>query len=183
MVHSFRQIPSFGFDTIRVFANNASEMKKLAAQDFEDLLQCSIPVFEGLIPEPFNSRLMKLLYRMAEWHALAKLCVQTDRTLETLQKLTEEFGKLMRQFRDLCNDNFQTFKLPKEQVNRKCRNAEKAAAGGAVPNVQQGKRCKTLNLFTYKFHALGDYVSAISLFGPSDSFSTQLVRNPSILNH
>ncbi|KAJ3741036.1 hypothetical protein DFH05DRAFT_1528856 [Lentinula detonsa] len=172
--HRFRQIPSFGFDTIRVFANNASEMKKLAARDFEDLLQCSIPVFEGLIPEPFNSRLMKLLYRTAEWHALAKLRVQTDRTLETLQKLTEEFGKLMRQFRDLCNDNFQTFELPKEQVNRNRRNAEKAAAGGAVPNVQQGKRRKTLNLFTYKFHALGDYVSAISLFGPSDSFSTQL---------
>ena len=33
------QISMFGSSTIRRFSNNASEMKKLAAQDFEDLLQ------------------------------------------------------------------------------------------------------------------------------------------------
>lgn len=38
----FRQIPTFGNSTIRNFANNASEMKKLAARDFEDLLQVSV---------------------------------------------------------------------------------------------------------------------------------------------
>ena len=32
-----------------------------------------------------------------------------------------------------------------------------------------------LNLFTYKFHALGDYVRTIRLFGGTDSYSTQLV--------
>jgi hypothetical protein len=32
-----------------------------------------------------------------------------------------------------------------------------------------------LNLFTYKWHALGDYVRAIRLFGPTDGFSTQVV--------
>jgi hypothetical protein len=37
--HRFRAIPTFGRDTIRRFANNVSEMKKLAARDFEDLLQ------------------------------------------------------------------------------------------------------------------------------------------------
>lgn len=35
----YRQIPTFGHDTIRKFSNNASGMKKLAARDFEDLLQ------------------------------------------------------------------------------------------------------------------------------------------------
>jgi hypothetical protein len=35
----FRDIPTFGSSTIRRFASNASEMKKLAARDFEDLLQ------------------------------------------------------------------------------------------------------------------------------------------------
>jgi len=28
--------------------------------------QCAIPVFEGLLEEPHNKRLMKLLYRTAE---------------------------------------------------------------------------------------------------------------------
>jgi hypothetical protein len=32
-------MPTFGSSTIRCFATNASEMKKLAARDFEDLLQ------------------------------------------------------------------------------------------------------------------------------------------------
>jgi hypothetical protein len=32
-------MPTFGSSTIRHFATNASEMKKLAAHDFEDLLQ------------------------------------------------------------------------------------------------------------------------------------------------
>lgn len=35
----FRLIAPFGKDTIRRFANNASQMKKLAAHHFEDLLQ------------------------------------------------------------------------------------------------------------------------------------------------
>ena len=33
------QVPMFGCDTIQKFSNNASTMKKLAAWDFEDLLQ------------------------------------------------------------------------------------------------------------------------------------------------
>ena len=35
----FRQVPTFGQFTIRRFHNNVSEMKKLAARDFEDILQ------------------------------------------------------------------------------------------------------------------------------------------------
>ena len=35
----FRDIPTFGSSTIRRFASNTSEIKKLAARDFEDLLQ------------------------------------------------------------------------------------------------------------------------------------------------
>ena len=38
----FRQIPTFGRFTIRRFHNNVSEMKKLAARDFEDILQVRI---------------------------------------------------------------------------------------------------------------------------------------------
>ena len=45
-----------------------------------------------------------------------------------------------------------------------------------------GKNPKLLNLFTYKWHALGDYVHAIRLFGPTDGFSTQVVSNLSLYN-
>jgi len=35
----YREIPTFGRSTIRRFAADVSEMKKLAARDFEDILQ------------------------------------------------------------------------------------------------------------------------------------------------
>jgi hypothetical protein len=38
---SYRQIPTFGRDTIRRFSSNVSELKKMAARDFEDILQVS----------------------------------------------------------------------------------------------------------------------------------------------
>ena len=46
-IESFRQVPTFGRDTIRRFVNNVSELKRLAARDFADLLQvCVEPNFE-----------------------------------------------------------------------------------------------------------------------------------------
>lgn len=41
----YQKIPTFGISTIRSFANNASDMKKLAARDFENLLQVSSQFF------------------------------------------------------------------------------------------------------------------------------------------
>ena len=40
--HSFRQINPFG-STIRRFTHNVADMKKLAARDFEDILQVRWP--------------------------------------------------------------------------------------------------------------------------------------------
>ncbi|KAF8955097.1 hypothetical protein BDZ97DRAFT_1675254 [Flammula alnicola] len=232
----FRHIPQFS-QTIRRFTNNVSEMKKLAARDYEDLLQCSIPAFEGLLEEPHNRRLMKLLYRTAEWHGFAKLRVHTDSTLEHLEQLTKEFGLLMRQFQDLSCSQFQTFELPREVAARN-RQQQRAQAKSShttiqvqaaqpvpvtsaeqMPGLSQSsissaappsananvpglsttapsnpevnlpppqpsssaaptsgsRKPKKLNIFTYKFHSLGDYVRMIRMFGGTDSFSTQLV--------
>jgi hypothetical protein len=35
----YRQVPTFGWDTIRKFSTNCSDMRQLAARDFEDMLQ------------------------------------------------------------------------------------------------------------------------------------------------
>jgi hypothetical protein len=47
MLNRFRQVPSYGLGTIRKFANNTSEMKRLAARDFEDILQVRPIVYVG----------------------------------------------------------------------------------------------------------------------------------------
>jgi hypothetical protein len=120
---------------------------------------------------------MKLLYRTSEWHALAKLRMQTDRTLDYMSTITLEFGKLMRQFCDLSNESFAVYETDREMVAHNRRQAEKcSSAPGASNKTPKGRRRKFLNLLTYKFHAIGDYVPTICLFGPTDVYSTQLVR-------
>lgn len=111
--------------------------------------------------------LLRLLYKAAEWHALAKLRMHTDSTLDILEAVTREFGRLMRQFRDKTSDEFNTVELPRETGTKK--------GGGRSSK-------KTLNLNTYKFHALGDYVATIRLFGTTDSYSTQVVGSGSHCN-
>ena len=104
--------------------------------------------------------LLQLLYKAAEWHALAKLRMHTDSTLNILEAVTREFGHLMRRFRNETSERFHTVQLPREAGTRN---------GGARSSK------KVLNLNTYKFHALGDYVRTIRLFGTTDSYSTQVV--------
>jgi hypothetical protein len=73
---------------------------------------------------------MKLLYWTAEWHALAKLRMHTDSTLTLLEELTTEFGKLMRQFRDLTCSQFATIELPREAAARtRARNTNTSKSG------------------------------------------------------
>lgn len=45
----YRLIPTFGKDTIRRFSANSSDMKKMAAHNFEDLLQvCNLAFYSHL---------------------------------------------------------------------------------------------------------------------------------------
>ncbi|KAF7307251.1 hypothetical protein MIND_00518800 [Mycena indigotica] len=169
----YRQVPRFGIDTIRRFATNASEMKKLSARDFEDLLQCAIPVFEGLFSLPTTSehdlRILKLLYRLAEWHGYAKLRMHTDHTLNHLDMLTSQLGTLMRDFQQTTCTAFRTRELPREARHRH----DQALASGSKTSSSTPKS-KAFNLNTYKWHSLGDYVQSIRLFGPTDIYSTQI---------
>lgn len=155
-------------------------MKKLAARDFEDLLQCSIPAFAGLLPPPHNNRVIKLLYTLAEWHALAKLRLHTDTTLEQLEHQTSELGRQMRDFEKLTCIAFETFELPRETAARVRQQAQSSAststaAAPAYDSTCSARKPKKFNLNIYKYHSLGDYVSTIREFGTTDSYSTQIV--------
>lgn len=113
---------------------------------------------------------MKVLYRTAEWHAFAKMRMHTDSTLLHLEEIMKELGKLMRNFEASTRTQYATVELPREAEARKRRDK-------ACPTRRYGGRqAKLLNLFTYKWHALADYVPTIRLFGGSDGFSTQIVR-------
>jgi len=117
-----------------------------------------------------------LLYCTAEWHAFAKLRLHTESTLNHLEKLTAELGGLMRKFRDVTKSDFATFELPRETAARKRRQGSKGKeTEGTSKPASTSQKPKTLNLFTYKWHALADYVRSIRLFGGTDGYSTQVV--------
>lgn len=155
-----------------------------------------IPVVEGLLPPLHNSKVLTLLYRLAEWHALAKLRMHTEITLQYLEKTTTTIGKELRSFRDTIGAAYTCKELPGE-VSRRARRQKKKkghskqttqptvidsphgsempqdAVPPPIPDILP--RTKLLNLCTYKLHALGDYVQTIRLFGTTDSYSTQIV--------
>ncbi|KAJ3972040.1 hypothetical protein EV361DRAFT_949176 [Lentinula raphanica] len=157
----------------RQVAISDKELEKLICRD-----QCSIPVFDGLLKDSTdNEILINLLYRAAEWHALAKLRLHTDRTLDYLETRTQEFGKLMREFRDVSK-KFNTKETDREKGARYRRTAEQAKKTNASTSASAigsgSARPKTLNLNTYKWHGMADDVPFIRHFGPTDSYSTQL---------
>jgi hypothetical protein len=183
-------------------------------------IQCAIPAFEGLFPEPYNESIMELLFVMAHWHGWAKLRMHNDLTLQVMDAATVILGEKLCDFCQNTCTAFATKELRREFNTRVCRettgstskhpqtttnaqtqdtrsgnqilsNAESALSPlsrqeqsvveSGVADAQAkrskglGRRHKTLNINTYKFHSFGDYVAAIRKYGTTDSYSTEPV--------
>ncbi|KAF9228319.1 hypothetical protein BS17DRAFT_793094 [Gyrodon lividus] len=157
-VNRYHSTPTFGRGTIHRFSQNASAMKWLAACDFEDLLQCAIPVFEGLLPDSahaHNKMNQVLLFDLATWHAYAKLCLHTDNTLLFFDVAAIELGKTIRKF---ISTTLTARGHHKALIAGK--NSKAAHAPEAILSFSWAK-IKKLNLSMYKYHALGDYPNTI----------------------
>ncbi|KAG2028940.1 hypothetical protein BDR03DRAFT_882286, partial [Suillus americanus] len=188
----YQQVPPFGSATIRRFSANTSDMSNMAARNFEDLLQCSIPVFEGLLPDPHNKIVINLLFTMAHWHGLAKLRMHSGLTLDILDQQTTKLGDQFLQFKEQVCSAYNTQELDREadararqqvkeagqrqpKTGANTKGKQKASPELGAPLPRQPKRKRSFNLNTYKFHALGDYVASIRRFGTTDSYSTEPV--------
>ncbi|THV05634.1 hypothetical protein K435DRAFT_816329 [Dendrothele bispora CBS 962.96] len=187
MNRRYRDIPRFGRDTIWIIRNNVSAMKQLAARDFEDLLQVSMPVFEGLIPG-FDRDIQDLLFTLNSFHSLAKLRLHSEKSLDLLDKTTTELGRLFRNFEKNACQAYRTKELRKETAAQERRNAKSAEKGRTAGGKGKRKRkdedeqdqqagaspLRSFNLSTFKFHALGHYIRFIRLYGTTDNYSTQI---------
>jgi hypothetical protein len=112
--------------------------------------------------------------------------MHTESTICHLEKATKNIAHELRSFRDFTRESFKCWELPREiaaRARRKQKKDEKVFKDGpgivdATKQKQAAskhRKVKVLNLATYKFHALGDYVEAIRRFGTTDSYSTQIV--------
>ena len=101
--------------------------------------------------------------------------MHTDCTLDIMEHLTIRLAQEIRRFSSETCPAFETKELRHEAESRRrrARGGPEKAAHSLAPNIRQPK---TLNLQTYKMHALGDYHNQIRMFGTTDSFSTQSVR-------
>jgi hypothetical protein len=156
-----------------------------------------MPVLEGFLPAPFDGYVQDLLFDLAMWHAYAKLRMHTDSTLDSFEKTTTSLGQQLRKFASKTCAAFATKETPRELAARHRRTAAKKAkaAGTSAPNEGPVEppplasaepltaKQKVYNLFTYKLHALGDYVKNIRMFGTTDSYSTQVVSHKLFITH
>ncbi|KAL0562469.1 hypothetical protein V5O48_019618, partial [Marasmius crinis-equi] len=146
--------------------------------------QCSMPVFEGLIPG-YDDIVLDLLWDLSVWHAYAKLRLHTETSLNDMDNATTVLGRSLRKFKSTVCSAFITKELPKETAARGRRTAARTKKSDARDDTKAGKKRKRvgtvaaivqkfLNLCTYKIHALGHYVRQIWLFGTTDSYTTQV---------
>jgi hypothetical protein len=94
-----------------------------------------------------------------------------------MEDITISLGKELRAFCANSCPAFQTRELRREAEGRQRRQQRSTASSKATASRQP----KSFNLQTYKLHALGDYVSSIRRFGTTDSYSTQPVRDPTLV--
>lgn len=85
--------------------------------------QCAIPVFDGLLPEPYNEQIRQLLFTLAHWHALAKLRMHNGLTIKLLEDATTSLGDRLRMFRKRTCSAFNTRELRREMDARVRRQA------------------------------------------------------------
>ena len=58
----------------------------------------SILVFEGLVSEPHNERILQLLFLLCYWQTFAKLHIQINITLDVLNEVTEKLASQLHTF-------------------------------------------------------------------------------------
>ena len=106
-------------------------------------------------------------------HALAKLRIHTDESLEQLYEATKLLGEALRKFKEVMCDSIVTSELAQESQKR-LRLATKTHTPGSK-HVTQASNEKVFNICTWKIHALLYYVADIIRFGTTDSFTTAIV--------
>ncbi|KAG8699804.1 hypothetical protein FRC08_005094 [Ceratobasidium sp. 394] len=179
----FRLVPSFGGGTIRPFSQDVSDMTRPAARNYEDVLQCIIPVLEGLLPRSIEKAVLTLLFVLAQWHGLTKLRRHTSASIAALRHVTTRLGHEIREFHRYTSE-LEVYETTREHTARQQRVRKRARPRAAlaidseavdpITNAPElGRRRKYFNIETIKLHVLGDHPESIEEVGTSDSVSTQ----------
>ena len=77
-----------------------------------------MPAFEGLFPSEHDQIIQTLLFRLAQWHTLAKLQLHTDHSLKLFDEASRLLGGQLRKFQGFTCTAFKTVELASETAAR-----------------------------------------------------------------
>jgi hypothetical protein len=99
-----------------------------------------------------------------------------------MDSVTEALGVAIHAFEaDTCSAfNTKELKCEVEGCQHRVARIQSRHEGMGSTAIASTRKPKTLNLRTYKLHALGDYTASIRMYGTTDSYSTQPVSFPSV---
>ena len=101
--------------------------------------------------------------------------MHTTDSLKLFDTATIALSSMVRKFLNTTCEDYVTQELPRETAVQGRQNAAKVKKGQHIPETSSGPKRKTLNLQTYKYHALGDYANTIREWGTKDNYTMQLV--------
>jgi hypothetical protein len=79
--------------------------------------QCSIPVFENLLPNKHhNALIMDMLFIFCTWHTYAKLWLHTGSTPQALAETMRALEASLQQFVKVICSCYATKELPREEA-------------------------------------------------------------------
>ena len=173
---------------------NVSEMKRLVAYNFKDLLQvhnssvATCRILTDLSSAVHSPGVQRPVTRSPQHSStrppfpslplvLPSQAVHTDKTLKIMDNVTKSLGNTICAFEANACLVFRTRELKCEVQGHQCHkvHSQSQHEGTSTSVAVSTQRPKTLNLWTYKLHALGDYMASIRMFGTTDSYLTQPV--------
>ena len=131
-----------------------------------------MPVIDGLLPLEDGETVADMLFELANWHALAKLRMHHDVTLESMEHATKHMYEAIKTFAATTCQQHTTLELPSELEARVRRDKKKNPDN----STNSSRRVVQFNVVnTFKFHSLGDHLEYIRRSGPTDNTTTQIV--------
>jgi hypothetical protein len=129
-------------------------------------MQNMIPAVEGLLPEPHNRKLLTLLFWLAEWHALAKLRMHTEPTLDHLHQSTATIGQELRSLK-AWTQAFKTVELPGESNAQDRRRRRGKTAAKNIP--RPAPLHKGITAQDHNVHSTATNAKSSSTIAPKES--------------
>jgi hypothetical protein len=134
------------------------------------LIQCSIPVFEGLFSQDYKELLLDLLFDFNTFHEFTEMQLHTNSTICFLDNSVTLFGNSLNALLD-ATDAVETEELPQECLNCKRQEAARAVAEGR-PVAASRKKMKAFPRDAYMMYPGADIALYICSWSTADQWST-----------